>query len=136
MDKFQCIYKYGFLCYNKENKKEEISMAATKSLSIRVDDEVKRQSDAVLSTLGLSTSSVVNMLLRTIARNHAIPAELFTTKPIDTREERNRAYLEKLDRGFEAYRRGLCIRHDLIEVEDDDVEEEHAASSLESGRVG
>ncbi|WP_294160013.1 type II toxin-antitoxin system RelB/DinJ family antitoxin [uncultured Selenomonas sp.] len=90
-------------------------MAATKSLSIRVDDEVKQQSDEVLSTLGLSTSSVVNMLLRTIARNRAVPAELFTTKPLDTHAERNRAYLEKLDRGFEAYRQGLCVRHDLIE---------------------
>lgn len=93
-------------------------MAATKSLSIRIDDDLKQQSEDFLSSLGLSTSTAVTMFLRTIVRNHAIPAELFTTKPQDTREERNRAYLEKLDRSWREYQEGLAFEHPLIEVEE------------------
>ena len=61
-------------------------MAATKSLSIRVDAELKKQAEEVLSELGISLSTAVTMLLRTIVRNRAVPPELFTLEEPSKRE--------------------------------------------------
>ena len=49
-------------------------MSTTKSINIRIDEDLKSQSDKVLSDLGLTTSAVVSMLLKTIVRNNAVPA--------------------------------------------------------------
>ena len=90
-------------------------MAATKSLSIRIDADLKKESENILSQLGLPTSTAVSMLLKTIVRNRAIPPALFT---IDTKEAANRAYLEKLEKSFAEYEAGLAEPHELLEEAD------------------
>ena len=91
-------------------------MSTTKSINIRIDEDLKSQSDKVLSDLGLTTSAVVSMLLKTIVRNNAVPAELFT---IREQARNNAEYLAKLDRSFAEYKAGLGQKHELLEVNDD-----------------
>jgi len=49
---------------------------STTSMSIRTDVEIKRQAEELFSTLGLNMTTVVNMFLRQVVRNQAIPLEL------------------------------------------------------------
>lgn len=79
-------------------------MATTKSINIRIDEDLKIQSDKVLADLGLTTSAVVSMLLKTIVRNHAVPSDLFT---IREQARNNAEYMAKLDRSFAEYKAGF-----------------------------
>lgn len=88
-------------------------MAAIKSINVRIDSNLKEQSDKVLSDIGLTTSSVVSMLLRTIVRNRAVPPELFT---LEDKAAENAAYLAKIERSLNEYKAGMGEKHDLLEV--------------------
>ncbi|MGI6550451.1 MAG: type II toxin-antitoxin system RelB/DinJ family antitoxin [Syntrophomonadales bacterium] len=56
-------------------------MAKTTSLNIRVDEELKRQADAIFSELGLNMSTAINMFLRYSVRYGGIPFDLRIKKP-------------------------------------------------------
>jgi DNA-damage-inducible protein J len=45
-------------------------------ISLRVDDEVKRNAEKTLETIGLSMSAAINIFLKTVARENRIPFEL------------------------------------------------------------
>ena len=87
-------------------------MATTKSINIRIDEDLKIQSDKVLADLGLTTSAVVSMLLKTIVRNNAVPSDLFT---IREQARNNAEYLSKLDRSFAEYKAGVGQQNKLLE---------------------
>ena len=91
-------------------------MSQVKSINIRVDSVLKEKSDIVLADIGISTSTVISMLLRTIVRNKAIPPELFT---IDSKTNDNATYIAKLDRSFAEYKSGMGKVHTLLEVPND-----------------
>lgn len=50
-------------------------------ISLRVDDEVKRGAEQVLSDIGLSMSAAINVFLRKVAREQRIPFELSAEAP-------------------------------------------------------
>ncbi|MCR4437282.1 MAG: type II toxin-antitoxin system RelB/DinJ family antitoxin [Peptococcaceae bacterium] len=56
-------------------------MANTTNLNIRIDEELKRQADAIFSELGLNMSTAINMFLRYSVRYGGIPFELRVEKP-------------------------------------------------------
>ena len=56
-------------------------MANTTNLNIRIDEELKRQVDAIFSELGLNMSTAINMFLRYSVRYGGIPFELRVEKP-------------------------------------------------------
>jgi len=56
-------------------------MANTTNLNIRIDEELKRQADAIFSELGLNMSTAINMFLRYAVRYGGIPFELRVEKP-------------------------------------------------------
>jgi len=45
-------------------------------MNIRTDSEVKRQAEELFSEFGLNMTTAVNMFLRQVVRNKAIPLEL------------------------------------------------------------
>jgi len=49
---------------------------STTSMNIRTDVEIKRQAEELFSELGLNMTTAVNMFLRQVVRNQAIPLEL------------------------------------------------------------
>lgn len=88
-------------------------MSDSEFISVPVNSALKAELDCILADIGLSTSTVISMLLRTIVRNKAIPIELFS---IDSKAANNAAYLAKLDRSFAEYKKGMGEQHALLEV--------------------
>lgn len=51
-------------------------MSETTTLNVRVNKDIKRESDVILSMLGLNTSVAINMFLNAVVRNQGIPFSL------------------------------------------------------------
>lgn len=49
----------------------------------RIDPELKKKGDQVLSELGYTPSMILNVLYKTLVRNQAIPREMTTLDPLD-----------------------------------------------------
>lgn len=82
-------------------------------INIRVDEEVKRNAEATLDTIGLSMSTAINIFLKTVAREKRIPFEL-TAEPFYS--DHNMRYLENIMRDVKEGKAKFA-EHDLIEVE-------------------
>lgn len=80
-------------------------------ISFRVDDDVKISAEQTLDTIGLSMSAVLNVFLKTIAREKRIPFEL-TADPFYSAS--NIRYLEQK---MEDYKNDKLkfTAHELIE---------------------
>ena len=53
-------------------------MANTINVNIRVDEELKKQTEILLSDMGLNMSTAVNIFLRQVLRTGGIPFEITT----------------------------------------------------------
>lgn len=82
-------------------------------ISLRVDDDVKRNAERIFDTIGLSMSTAINVFLRTVARENRIPFEL-TADPFYS--ESNMRHLEKIVRDINEGKAHF-EEHELIEVE-------------------
>ena len=56
-------------------------MANTTNLNIRVDEDLKREAEAIYAELGLNMSTAMNIFLRYSVRYGGIPFELRIDKP-------------------------------------------------------
>jgi DNA-damage-inducible protein J len=56
-------------------------MANTTNLNIRVDEELKRNAEAIFAELGLNMSTAMNIFLRYSVRYGGIPFDLRIKKP-------------------------------------------------------
>lgn len=54
---------------------------ATVNMSIRMDANLKKQADAMLSDMGLNMTTAMNMFLRQVVRQGRIPFEIATDIP-------------------------------------------------------
>ena len=54
---------------------------ATVNMSIRMDTELKKKADAMLSDMGLNMTTAMNMFLRQVVRQGKIPFEIATDIP-------------------------------------------------------
>ena len=55
---------------------EGVYIMSTVNLNIRTDIEIKRQAEELFSEFGLNMTTAVNMFLRQVVRNQALPLEL------------------------------------------------------------
>ena len=67
----------------------------SKSISIRVDDELKQQAETTLDEIGLNMTTYVISSLKALVREQGVPFEL------TTKQRRNEQYLSKLDDALE-----------------------------------
>lgn len=83
-------------------------------ISLRVDDEVKRNAERTLDDIGLSMSTAINIFLKTVVRENRIPFEL-SADPFYGKEN-----MTELERRVEAVRSGKSTlqEHELIEVDE------------------
>ena len=56
---------------------------ATTNLNIRIDTELKRQSEQIFNELGLNMSSALTVFLRQVVRSNGLPFEMRLNKPND-----------------------------------------------------
>jgi len=80
-------------------------------ISLRVDDEVKKNAEQILDEIGLSMSAAINIFLKTVAREKRIPFEL-SADPFYSAS--NMAHLR---RGIAALNTGKGVEHEPIEVD-------------------
>lgn len=90
-------------------------MANTVNVNIRVDEELKKQTEVLLSDMGLNMTTAVNIFLRQVLRTGGIPFEI-TTRTEDFYNPVNQRMLRT---SIDKLERGLGSVHELIEVEDD-----------------
>lgn len=64
------------LQYSYIKRKGFIVTTKTATINVRVDPDAKKAADETLSEIGVSMSSVVNALIRKIAREKRVPFEL------------------------------------------------------------
>lgn len=82
-------------------------------ISVRIDDDVKRQAEKTLADIGLSMSTAINVFLKKIARESRIPFEL-SADPFYS--ESNMEYLRQIVRDINSGKAHF-EEHELIEVE-------------------
>lgn len=80
-------------------------------ISLRVDDDVKRNAEITLNDIGLSMSAAINIFLKKIAREKRIPFEL-SADPFYS--ESNIKYLEEIINDIKSGKAHFA-EHDLIE---------------------
>lgn len=78
-------------------------------VSVRVDDEVKRNAEATLNAIGIPVSTAVNVFLKAVAREHRIPFEL-NADPFYSDSN-----MRHIKRGIEALDAGKGVEHELLE---------------------
>ena len=81
-------------------------MAQT-NLTIRIDEEIKRDAEFLFNRIGLNISSAVNVFFRQAIREQSIPFEL---KPYDNN------YTAKLKRSMEQSEKGEVITFTMAEL--------------------
>ena len=82
-------------------------------ISLRVDDDVKRNAERTLNDIGLSMSTAINIFLKTVVRENRIPFEL-SADPFYSKE--NMAELERRVTDIQSGKSTLK-EHELIKVE-------------------
>lgn len=82
-------------------------------ISLRVDDELKRNAERTLDEIGLSMSTAINIFLKTVVRENRIPFEL-SADPFHSKEN-----ITELERRISDIRSGKSSlkEHELIEVD-------------------
>lgn len=90
-------------------------MAQT-TLSVRMDENVKKQFDTFCNAVGLNTSVAINLFVKTVIRENRIPFEIGLGNNDPFYSDENQARLTKAIERMEA---GNGSIHDLIEVDDD-----------------
>lgn len=78
-------------------------------VSVRVDDEVKRNAEATLNAIGIPMSTAVNVFLKAVAREHRIPFEL-NADPFYSDSN-----MRHIKRGIEALDASKGVEHELLE---------------------
>ena len=84
----------------------------SKSISFRIDDELKSEADEVLKDIGLNMSSALTMFLQQVVNKRAIPFILEAQDPFCSKDN-----MEKLDSRIQKYNEGKSTEHELIEVD-------------------
>lgn len=89
-------------------------MANTINVNIRVDEDLKRQTESLLTEMGLNMTTAVNMFLRQVLRTGGIPFEV-TARKDDFYSPANQQVLRESINRLE---KGLGTAHELIEVDE------------------
>jgi len=85
------------------------------TLSVRMDDYIKKQFDSFCANVGMTASVAVNLFARTVIREGRIPFEIASNED----PFYSAANQARLRRSLEQLNAGRGIVHDLIEAEDD-----------------
>ncbi|MCM1127740.1 MAG: type II toxin-antitoxin system RelB/DinJ family antitoxin [Lachnospiraceae bacterium] len=88
---------------------------AQSTLTARVDTQDKMAFDSFCSSVGLNTSTAINLFVKAVLREHRIPFEIMQN-PDPFYNSANQAYIMK---SVEELRAGKGKAHELIEVDDE-----------------
>jgi DNA-damage-inducible protein J len=92
--------------------KEGFGIMAQTNLTIRIDEELKRDAESLFNKIGLNLSSAINVFFRQAVGAQAIPFELKAYDDYYTGEN-----LVRLKRSIAQSERGLTINFSMDELE-------------------
>jgi DNA-damage-inducible protein J len=86
-------------------------------ISLRVEDDVKRNAEVTLNEIGLSMSAAINIFLKTVARERRIPFELSADPEVSSDPFYSESNMRYLKQKMEDYKAGRLefAEHELIE---------------------
>ena len=85
------------------------------SITIRIDDDIKKEAEALFSKLGFSISGAANVFFRQAIREQAIPFQIrVTSKYDDYFNEHNMRILEE---SIAQARAGNIVKKTMMELE-------------------
>jgi DNA-damage-inducible protein J len=85
------------------------------TLSLRIDEKVKKQFDEFCTEVGMNPSVAVNLFIKTVVREHRIPFEIAVKEDPFYSD----ANLARLKKAIAELDEGKAQEHDLIEVSDE-----------------
>lgn len=86
---------------------------ATTSVTIRMDENLKKQAELLFADMGLNMTTAITMFTKAVVRQNKIPFEI-TADPFYSEE--NQRHLQKAIADLEA---GKGQAHELIEADDE-----------------
>ena len=89
-------------------------MAST-SVTIRMDEELKKNFDMICTELGLNMTAAINVFARAVVRKHGIPFDLTINDDFFYSE----ANVERLRKSIQSLEAGKGTIHELIEADDE-----------------
>ena len=83
-------------------------MAKSESVLIRVEPQIKKESETILKQLGLSMSSAVGLFLQQIIMQKRIPFDVAISykRPLSYQELTDEEFDELIERGLKDYQEG------------------------------
>ena len=82
----------------------------SKAVTMRIDADLKQQSDEVLKEIGLTMTTYFTSSLKALVREKKVPFELTTI------QQSNAEYLTKLDMSMQQGKRGEVVKYSLDEL--------------------
>ena len=86
-------------------------MANTINVNIRIDEELKKQTELLLAEMGLNMTTAVNMFLRQVLRTSGIPFEVTARKEAFYNPVNQQILKESIER----LEKGMGTVHEIIE---------------------
>ena len=74
---------------------------ATSNLTVRVDENTKRDFDTFCENVGLNATSAVNMFIKTVVRTRTLP---FTVTDISAEEQNNKIIMTRMKTAVQSMR--------------------------------
>ena len=100
---------------------------AQATFSVRMDETLKKQFDALCSDFGMTASTAINVFARAVVRERRIPFEITSSEPEITRERAMQAFPSLRAQAAENFPQGMTLDEINEEIhkaryEEEDVE--------------
>ena len=82
---------------------------AQATFSVRMDETLKKQFDALCSDFGMTASTAINVFARAVVRERRIPFEITSPEPEITREGAMQAFLSLRAQATENFPQGMTL---------------------------
>lgn len=82
---------------------------AQATFSVRMDENLKKQFDALCADFGMTASTAINVFARAVVRERKIPFEIVSPEPEVTREQAMQAFLSLRAQAEKNFPQGMSL---------------------------
>lgn len=82
---------------------------AQATFSVRMDETLKKQFDALCSDFGMTASTAINVFARAVVRERKIPFEIVSSEPEITREKAMQAFMSLRLQSEKNFPKGMSL---------------------------
>lgn len=79
------------------------------TFSVRMDETLKRQFDALCSDFGMNASTAINVFARAVVRERKIPFEIVSPEPKSTEERAMKAFMALRAQAAKDFPEGMTL---------------------------